>query len=109
MGFRSTIVSQDYYRELPEWFKEKYSGWILFPKGLMVSSKHEAKFDDNEFFEDYQKAVIESKFWDANDIDIIIVVLAEDGFITKVSINKNEIKYTWMEDGIESDHVWCMG
>ena len=109
MGFRSTLVSQDYYGKLPDWFIEKYGGWILFPNGLIVSSKHEAKYYDNQFFEDYQKAVIESGFWDDTDIDIVLVVLAEDGFITKVSITKKEIKYTWMDDGIESDHVWCQG
>tara|TARA_R110002020_G_scaffold109607_1_gene253562 strand:- start:39 stop:374 length:336 start_codon:yes stop_codon:yes gene_type:complete len=111
MGYRSTLVSQDYYGKLPDWFKEKYGGWILFPNGLTVSSKHEAKYYDNQFFEDYQKAVIESGFWDDmyTDIDIVIVVLAEDGFITKVTITKKEIRYTWMEDGIDSGRVWCNG
>jgi len=109
MGFRSTLISQDYFGNLPEWFKDKYKDYILFPSGLMVTSKHEAKYYDNDFFEDYQKAIFESGFWDETDIDIAIVVLAEDGFITKVIISKKKIKYIWMEEGIDSDYVWCQG
>ena len=107
MGFRSTLISRDYGRELPNWFKEKYSDYILFkPKSMMVSSKYEAKFYDNEFFEDYQKAVTESGFWDEHERWLVIAVLAEDGFITKVSMNKNKIIYKLMYEEMESDHVW---
>ena len=38
-----------------------------------------------------------------------IVSIHEDGFITKVTITKKEIKYTWMEDGMDSDRVWRNG
>ena len=109
MGFRSALVSQEYHGELPNWFKEKYNGEFFFPVGLMVSSKAETKIYDNNFFEDYQRAINESGFWSEKNISIVIVVLAEDGFITKVVINKEEIKYIWMDEGVESDHVWCQG
>ena len=109
MGFRSTLVSQDYPGKLPNWFKEKYNDYILFSNGLTVSSKREAKFYTNEFFEDYQKAVNESGFWDDKSIEIVIVVLAEDGFVSKVLISKDEIKYIMMDEGYEATQVWNLG
>ena len=75
----------------------------------MVSSRVETKTYDNEFFEDYQKAINESGFWDEKNISIVIVVLAEDDFITKVVSNKAQIKYIWMDEGIDAGHVWCQG
>lgn len=109
MGLRSTLVSQDCDGKLPDWFKDKYNQWISFPRGLLISSKAERKFYDNEFFEDYQKAVIESGFWNKNDIGIVIVVLGEDDFISKVIIKENEIRYIWMKNEWEADHVWRQG
>jgi len=110
MGFRSTLVSQDYQGELPNWFKKKYNDYILFSDGLTVSSKREAKFYTNEFFEDYQKAVNESGFWDDKSIEIIIVVLAEDGSVSKVVISNDEIKYYILMDELyEAKSVWNGG
>ncbi len=106
MGFRSTLVSQDYQGELPNWFKKKYNDYILFSDGLTVSSKREAKFNTNKFFEDYQKAVKWSGFWDDYSIEIVIVVLAEDGFVSKVLISNDEIKYIMMDEGYEANSVW---
>ena len=109
MGFRSTLVSQDYQGELPNWFKKKYNDYILFSDGLTVSSKREVKLHTNEFFEDYQKAVNEGGFWDDKSIEIEIVVLAEDGFVSKVLISKDMIKYIIMDEMFEADSVWNQG
>jgi hypothetical protein len=113
MGFRSTICSEHYSGNLPDWFKEKYKQTHLFPDGLLVVSKTECKYYTNVFFDDYQKAVKESGFWDDSDLKISIVVLAEDGFISKVVICKNRIKYYWLysgeEDENENDSVWMRG
>lgn len=99
MGFRSTLCSQHYPGVLPEWFKEKYNEIVLFPSGLLVVSKIEAKYYDNEFFNDYKKALFEAGFWNENEDRIIsLSVLAEDGVITKVNIYKNEILYFLVGD-----------
>lgn len=109
MGFRSTLCSEHYPGELPEWFKEKYNQIILFPAGLLVVSKSEAKYYTNDFFEDYQKAVKQSGFWEDGDLDISLAVLAEDGVISNVVITKDNIKYFCMQEAYESNHVWQQG
>lgn len=110
MGFRSTIVSEHYSGGvLPNWFKDKYSDRLLYPDGILIVSKTEWKYYSNELFEDYRKALIEIGFFDDISFTVGIAVMAEDQFISKVLIGKDEIKYTWMEDGFDSDHVWCQG
>ena len=109
MGYRSTLCSEHHSGELPEWFKEKYEDQILFPDGLLVVSKREAKYYDNEFFEDYQKAVNESGFWKESDLSITLAVLSEDGFISRVIMSMDRIYYSWMDESCESDYVWNQG
>ena len=109
MGFRSTLCSSDYPGTLPEWFKEKYQHIMLFPQGILVVSKKEAKFYDNEFFINYQMALIESGFWDEYDLPVRIAVLAEDGVVSQVVISKDDIDYFWMDFGDEMAHVWMGG
>ena len=107
MGYRSTLISQDYGGELPKWFLEEYKDDIFSSSGcLIVSSKREVKQYGNSFFEDYQKAVLESGFWNGNDLSIVLAVLAEDGFITKVTIKKDDIIYTYMEEWMSGDRDW---
>lgn len=109
MGFRSTIVSEHYGGILPNWFKEKYSDRLLFPSGTLIVSKAEWKYYDNDLFEDYRKSLLEIGFFNHVSFSVGIAVIAEDQFISKVLIYKDEIKYFWMTDNFESDHVWCQG
>jgi hypothetical protein len=112
MGLRSTICSEFYASgQLPEWFKKKYNQTHIFPCGLFVVSKVECKYYANDFFEDYQKAIKESGFWKYNPARrTSIVVLAEDGFVSKVVIYENDIKYYWLSSGEEEENennnVW---
>jgi hypothetical protein len=107
MGFRSTLTTQYYGHELPEWFKEKHKDNFLISNTL-VSQREWKFYSGNEFFEDYQKALIEVCLL-KNGFKVVSVVLAEDGYITKVIITENEIKYILMEDGHEWDGVWNRG
>ncbi len=111
MGFRSTLVGQDYSGNLPKWFKDKYKNILFFGEGVLIASQVESKHYTNDLFEDYQKSLIETDFFEDFPYDISIVVLAEDGFVSKVLISVKEIKYYWLsyDDGLESDHVWCQG
>lgn len=104
------MSSQYYSGNLPEWFKEKHEDSHLFPDGLMVVSRSECKIRSNEFFEDYHKAITESGMWQKHEIITVeVVVLAEDGFVSKVILAKNEIKYFWLLEVQESDNVWMDG
>lgn len=106
MGYRCTLISSDLIGNgLPVWFKEKYDDRFLFSEGIMVSSKQERKFYDNEFFEDYQKAIIESGFWNDNSLKVLLVVLGDDGAVFKVIISPIEIKYYLMSEYLETDEI----
>jgi hypothetical protein len=99
MGYRCTICSNDRGgHELPQWFKEKYQNHFLMPYGLTVYTKNERKFYDNEFFEDYQKAMIESGFFHSEYTKMHLAVLGEDGAIFRVVINKDKINYDYLDD-----------
>jgi len=103
MGYRCTLVSNDRVGNgLPLWFKEKYENRFFFTDGLIVSSKQERKFYDNEFFEDYQKAISESGFY---ALEVRLAVLGEDGAIFKVIISPTEIKYFLMHERLETDGI----
>lgn len=108
MGFRSTICSQYYDGTLPTWFINKYNETILFPLGLLIVSKIEAKYYGVEFFEDYQLAIKESGFWEKTyKPNMTIAVLGEDDVISKVIITEKSIFYYLMLDqSIESSCVW---
>ena len=99
MGYRCTLCSNDRPGyELPQWFKEKYQNHFLMPYGLTVYTKNERKFYDNEFFEDYQKAMIESGFFHSEYTKMHLAVLGEDGAIFRVVINKDKINYDYLDD-----------
>ena len=93
MGFYSTLCSSEHSGTLPDWFKSKYDNIFLFPTGVMIVSKTEAKLHRNEIYEDYQRALIESGLWDKSEHRaMLLTVIGEDGIISKVTILKNEIK-----------------
>lgn len=110
MGYRSTIVSQDRGEDkLPKWFKDKYEDMLLFPSGMMIVSKKEAKYYDKEVFEDYRKAIMESDYFEVYRFPIEIIVLAEDGVLTKVIIHKNGIDYYSVFEFDDTEGVWNQG
>lgn len=109
MGFRSTFISDDWGGSLPEWFKEKYSHYITASDSVMIASPYEIKlYGGNELFLDYQKALIEIDFF-PSQFPVTLVVLAEDGNVTKVIIAKDKITYMLMIDHYEADVTWEQG
>ena len=106
MGYRCTLSSNyNPAHELPVWFKEKYEDHILFGHGLTIGSKRERKFYDNEFFEDYQKAIEESGYWDGYRSKVYLTVLGEDGAVFKVMIEQNKIEYNLMFEHRETKGI----
>jgi len=106
MGYRCTLSSNyNPAHELPQWFKEKYEDHLLFGHGLTIGSKRERKFYDNEFFEDYQKAIEESGYWNGYLSKVYLTVLGEDGAVFKVMIEQNKIEYNLMHEWLETDGI----
>jgi len=106
MGYRCTLSSNyNPAHELPVWFKEKYEDHLLFGHGLTIGSKRERKFYDNEFFEDYQKAIEESGYWNGYHSKVYLTVLGEDGAVFKVMIDQNKIEYNLMHEWLEIDGI----
>jgi hypothetical protein len=106
MGYRCTLSSNyNPAHELPVWFKEKYEDHLLFGHGLTIGSKRERKFYDNEFFEDYQKSIEESGYWDGYRSKVYLTVLGEDGAVFKVIIEQNKIEYNLMHEWLETDGI----
>jgi len=106
MGYRCTLCSNyNPAQELPVWFKEKYEDHLLFGHGLTIGSKRERKFYDNEFFEDYQKAIEESGFWNGYLSKVYLTVLGEDGAVFKVMIEQDKIEYNLMCEHHETDGI----
>jgi hypothetical protein len=106
MGYRCTLSSNyNPAHELPVWFKEKYEDHLLFGHGLTIGSKRERKFYDNEFFEDYQKAIEESGYWNGYHSKVYLTVLGEDGAVFKVKIEQNKIEYNLMNEWLETDGI----
>ena len=106
MGYRCTLSSNyNPAHELPQWFKEKYEDHLLFGHGLTIGSKRERKFYDNEFFEDYQKAIEESGYWDGYRSKVYLTVIGEDGAVFKVMIEQNKIEYNFMHEYLETKGI----
>lgn len=111
MGYRATVISQYKPGQLPDWFLSKYRGIVDNPYGVTISYRVESKFFlANLFFEDYQRAIRESGFWDDCASIITLVVLGEDGHITKVVVSEQSIEYFWMDgESEEMGCVWQLG
>jgi hypothetical protein len=108
MGYRCTLCSNDMPGgKLPQWFKDKYEKYFLFIDGLTLTTKQEIKFYDNDFFEDYRKAIVESGYFDGfSDLyEIYLAVLGEDGAIYRVTINKYEIKIHLLSEHLETSEI----
>ena len=109
MGFRSTLTTNHYGADLPDWFKEKYKDCLNFPSGTLVSSTEFKLHSGNGFFYDYQQALIENGLLEG-EFEVRFAVLAEDGIITKVIIRPAGIIYCLLiitHDAV--DGVWNGG
>lgn len=107
MGYRCTLCSNDRPGyELPQWFKDKYQNHFFMPDGLTIYTKSERKFYDNEFFEDYQKAMIESGYFNKSYVNkMYLSVLGEDGAAFRVVITKDKINYDYLDDYLSTDGI----
>lgn len=108
MGFRTTLTTEHFGTQLPKWFHEKYEK-NYFIDGTLVSSKCELKHYDDEFEKDYQKALLETDFFSDNLREIHIVAMGEDGYVTKIIITKDKIKYILFgvdDDDTEAECIW---
>lgn len=116
MGFRSTMTTEHYYQEIPQWFLEKYPDLAYgamkeqrwsFPISLRGERKFYDKFSEQEIFVDIQKILREK------DIDdISVVLLHECGGITLVKIGRDKISgrepVEWKEVEMV-EHNYCYG
>jgi len=111
MGFRSTLVSQDIgVGVIPDWFKAKYDDRLLFPNGLMIVSKMEAKYYCNTMFEDYRKVLLEFDYFDNHTYPVSILVLGESGSITNVLVSKFKVVFNIITEfgDYEADAPYCI-
>lgn len=116
MGFRSTIVTQDYHLPLPEWFVDKYKdllfmgieGKFHLPVASMVEFKsYVGRGGEIEY--DIQRVMREGGWSNGN---IILVWLHECGGITRVEIYTDKILFSepisWKQVE-EISHDYCYG
>lgn len=98
MGYRSTFISDSFnVSKLPYWLKHRY-GQILTFEDSVISTKKEIKIYGDMIFEDIQKAMNEVQI-----TSIYLVVMGEDGSVSKVIISKDNIKYIKYYDTDEGD------
>ena len=100
MGYRTTIVSQDYYlmRQIPKWFKDKYEDEFNISGSGVISSKSERKFysrEDDELFQDFSKVIAEAeKLEDGRTgIEVTFALLHEDGAIDRVIVSADKVVF----------------
>jgi hypothetical protein len=108
MGFRSTVISEDWNIDWPIWFREKWEGWINDQN--MISSPFETKYP-GEIAEDIQLALMASGYFqDSYEREYCLAVLHECGGITKIQIGENYI-YTGSptEWDVEKSDDWVNG
>lgn len=100
MGYRSTIITEDFPLHLPPWFVDKYQesynlGEYDSQPSLPISSRYETKFyqgAQQELFVDIAKVLQEQP--DGVPSDITCALLHEDGRIDRVVIGRNRIELT---------------
>jgi hypothetical protein len=118
MGFRSLLLTEDTYLEVPAWFVEKYPSLVAQREtdgklSLPIASKFETKFygtfGEDERFLDLQKILIADE---DPERTIDVILFHECGGITKVVISPTAIvglePYEWRTvDHVE--HHYCYG
>ena len=92
MGFRTTLISQDYMVQIPEWFKEKHKQVTYNNNSFTIAILTETKFYDDvketELFIDIQKLMIDQDFRPS----MVLVLLHECGGVTRVEIDRENIR-----------------
>ena len=112
MGFRSTFTTQDYPIHWPQWFRDKYAGYIWFtehgigPLHPIREAKEYMRWSDLP--SDIQRAID----WGIVVDSFVLVYLHECGGITRCQIEKDAIKWSEPEEwrateGVE--HDYCYG
>lgn len=112
MGFRSTVVTDDWRVAWPEWFKDKYVGSLTFgkdgngPLAPLFECKSYGAW--NELAEDVQRAID----WEDFPSNFVMVFLHECGGVTRCQIERDRIAWSeptgWRQtDGVE--HEYCYG
>lgn len=105
MGYCSTLVSQYYDCDLPEWFSEKYKEKIQVFKGSLIASKKEFKIYDDELFLDYQKALNECNLLGCIPY-VTVNVLGECDETSLVKIYHDRIEYSLVMECLDSDFIF---
>lgn len=112
MGFRSTFTTQDYAIKWPEWFRDKYAGFISFAVGGTgpIHPIREGKTYGawENLHTDIQKAID----WNEHKVKFILVYLHECGGITRCQIEQDSIKWTEPDGWASTDgvtHEYCSG
>jgi len=120
MGFRSTLTTEHYWWEIPEWFTEKHGDMFnfgaltskdgktvpSFPIGSRTEKKYYSLLNEEEIFVDIQKLVREYGL-----TEIVAVLLHECGGITRVAISQDKIRGSeptgWKEvQAVEHDYCY---
>lgn len=120
MGFRSTMITEDFNYKIPDWFIEKYPNirasincttegerCFTFPLFTNNEQKFYSAFEDYDLFKDIQKLVIE---YDLSKISLVLLHECEG--ITKVEIHKDKIvgmePTSWVKVA-SVQHSYCYG
>lgn len=116
MGFRSNLITEDLYEDIPKWFTDKYDNYVYSVnrdgnKTLAFAQLYESKFysafNEDERFLDIQKMLKE-----INLDSLVVILLHECGGITKIIVKQNSIKAKEPVDWKEVDcvtHYYCYG
>lgn len=98
MGYLSTFITQQTGVKFPENFKQKYADKLHFFDNGIITTKKEIKIYDNELFKDIQACL--------DSFPFVILVLHEDGVISKVKINESNIIYESFLEGTEMEFLY---
>lgn len=115
MGFPSTLITDDYRYEWPQWFRVKYAETIHFnsdKKGPLKPFREAKSYGVwLTLSADIQRAINWDVFRD--EYKFILVYLHECGGITRCQIEKNGIRWSepvsWKETKDGVTHDYCYG
>lgn len=114
MGFRSTLVAQDWNIDWPQWFRDKYPQLIYETRTLSLD--YEAKtYLFRDLPADVQHALAELGWFDEYDAARFVYVwLHECGGLTRVLVDRDAIHITYPTEwalydgnGQDSMHGGC--
>lgn len=106
MGFRSTLVTEQYCINWPSWLFEKYP--FIVNHNNILTSKNE--FKAYALDKDIHKALVESG-WDFV-VNFVAIYLHECGGITRVQFEKDRIVFSEPREWEVVEHIthsYCYG